>query len=150
MSYTLVVIDVQPEFDAALNPNLRMACQKKLRVAKRKRADILFVEYEGAGNTYADLVEVVKDYSRAFWVEKYYDDGSQEVINAINHHSLRYKTLKVCGVNTDACVRDTVRGLSQKLSASKIKILANACYSDWNHQRGLEQMKSLPNVKIVY
>jgi nicotinamidase-related amidase len=58
--------------------------------------------------------------------------------------------IEICGVNTGACVYQTVEGIVERMKQVKIVILANAygCYSTKTHELGLNQMKKLKRVEI--
>jgi hypothetical protein len=147
--YTLVVIDIQPEFEWSARKVLAPVKQE-IHKAMQALQPILFVEYQGSGET---LVKPeVQGYRRHFTATKANDGGSREVQEAIRRFRLPRNNLRVCGVNTDYCVYSTIKGLDNP----KIEVVAPACWSDWegtgspaNHNAGLQRLAKLPNVVIV-
>jgi nicotinamidase-related amidase len=147
--YTLVVIDMQREFEASLQKRVQKHCIKEITEAKSRGYAIILVEYVGYGHTLPKLFKIVDDYHRAFISRKCRDDGSDGVSNLIKSNHL-HSNLRICGVNTDACVLSTVRGLTKKMKRAKIHVVANACGTGWgNHQGGLDDMKNYKNVVIT-
>lgn len=148
MSYTLVVIDMQPEFLAAGFPDSLSNVKREVKKAIDSKAHILFVEYNLAGPTNPDIVRIAKDYNNAFFVIKEDDDGSTEVKRAIWKHKAPSNTIKICGVNTECCVRSTVVGLCHKMPSATIEVLEHACNSDFDHWSGIEDIKKESNAVI--
>lgn len=148
MSYSLILIDMQPYFQAATNRRVLTNCKRELADAINVRAGIIFVEYEGCGLTSKALCRLTQNYDRTFTVSKGTDDGSREVHNLILDHNLAAKRLRVCGVNTDCCVLATVRGLTARMPRSTIEVIGDACNSDYEHAAGLSNMKRFKNVSI--
>lgn len=148
MSYTLVVIDMQPEFLAAGFPDGLSNVKEEVKKAIANKAHILFVEYNLAGPTNPDIVKIAKNYDKAFVVTKEDDDGSTQVKRAIWKHKAPANTIKICGVNTDCCVKATVVGLCYKLPTSTIEVLEYACDSDFDHWAGIESIKKESNAVI--
>lgn len=148
MSYTLVVVDMQATFEAANNARVRNKVKQELSKAMERGAAIIFVEYIGQGPTIPSLVKMTDDYNRVYITRKDDDDGSREVKKVIKDNRLPSRDVRVCGVNTDCCVMETVFGISEKIKSVKIKVIAEACNSDYNHKGGLQEMKRVS--RIVY
>lgn len=134
--YTLVVVDMQYDFKAALHDNVQNHCIAAIKKAKQDRAPIVFLEYFDQGKTIEALATHTRAYSRAYHISKY---------------KLASKRFKVCGVYTEHCVHDTVRGLTQLAPTAKIELISNACWStdQKDHDRGINKMSKLKNVKTV-
>ncbi len=151
--YTLAIVDMQWYFGASHKASVIAACKREIRQAMKARAAILFIEYANCRSTISTLKKIVRDarYNRAATIIKNDDDGSPEVITAIEHNKFP-RTLRVCGVNTDACVQATVEGLASDLRRAKIKIIADACNTESGkdgHEEALSSMVKFQNVKIV-
>ena len=110
MPYTLVIIDMQPDFEAANYDWLVENIVEDVELAKRHGANILVVEYCNHCETHEKIVEAIGDYLNAYTIEKWDDDGSEEIIDAIEDYEL-FPKLHICGVNYSACVERTIRGL---------------------------------------
>lgn len=144
--YTLVVVDMQAGFNAANRHRVRQNCLREVRRAKQDGADIIFLEFRFNEETHKELIEAAGQ--RYFVLEKDDDDGSSQVASKVRSKNL-HKHFRVCGVNTDCCVKATVLGLTDRFPNSKIDVVADACDSDWNHNSGLSRMKQLNNVRII-
>lgn len=154
MSYSLLVIDIQPYFESARSMRVIRNCRREIRQAIKDKAAVLLVEYSGCGESNKGIRKMVKDYARGFIVVKHNDDGSNEIVKTINKHRLPKSNIKVTGVNTNACVQGTVRGLSKSKSLSKrrnINVVADACNSssESGHIYGLGYMSRFNNVKLI-
>lgn len=153
--YTLLVIDMQYKFPAARNVRLRQACRREITEAMTDRAHIIFVEYVNYGRTIKSLRDLVTHYKEVSYVTKCSDNGA---------HALRpFLTgspkcdVRVCGVNTNCCVLDTVRGLkrsrwwnARRSRRRFIHVVADACnsWSSSSHDAGLKRFKRMSNVLI--
>jgi nicotinamidase-related amidase len=156
MSYTLCVIDMQDYFTSSRGKRVRRSCIREINKAMRDKATILFVEYspEHYGTTIPLLTDVVKKakYYRSYHVAKHSNGGGFEVVEFLKQKHLPRMNLRVCGVNTDYCVKDTVSGINARLKRSNINIVADACDSrsgTTGHKLGLSYMKKLSNVKLI-
>src|SRR5574339_388350 len=144
--YTLVVVDMQSSFEAANSRRVRENCKREIKRAMDNGAAIIFVEYVGQGPTIPSLVKPTDDYPRTFITRKDDDDGSREVAKVIRDNNLPGKRIKVCGVNTDCCVLETVSGLVNRLRSANFEVMADACNSDYNHLTGLNDMANMSGV----
>lgn len=153
MSYTLLVIDVQPYFNAANNRRVIRNCRREIRQAIEDKAGILLIEFLGCGRSNTGIAKMISNYDRAFVIIKGQDDGSSEVVAAIEHFNLPKTKIKVIGVNTNACVQSTVMGLTRLRTNSKlsISVVADACYSvsEDDHIIGLQNLHSVKKVKLI-
>lgn len=133
----LVIIDMQPIFDASQAPWVIENVRREIRVAKRRKEPIILVRYRFSKRSLGGLSDeidarllcTIGKYPHVYHVEKRKVDGSDEIIKAIEKHNLNKKYLKIAGVNTDACVAWTVNELSRKMQLSTIIILSDACHS---------------------
>lgn len=148
MSYTLVVVDMQDKFPASNGPTIVSNCQREISKAIRDGAGIIFLEYSGYPATKKEIFDLVDGYNLARSTVKCCDDGSLEAQNVINEHNLNKDYIKVCGVNTDYCVRSTVEGLRELYPFAFIEVIADACDSSWDHSTGLLNIKNIPNVLV--
>lgn len=121
---TLVVIDMQEEFEAANCPKTIAACQREIRAAIGRDDPIIFVEYGDKAPpikgypsippvTLPALTDLTKGYDHAHTVVKFDNSGTPEVIKTIRDHDLPCD-LRICGVNANCCVRLTVEGLRKQ------------------------------------
>jgi nicotinamidase-related amidase len=74
-------------------------------------------------------------------VLKHEDDGSDELMEYISKDTHVY----VCGMNTDACVSQTVLGLKKK--GYEVTVVGDACWTVYasksakHHQRALSKLR---------
>ena len=150
MPYTLCVIDMQATFEAANNKRVRENCKEEIIQAIESNCPIIFVEYIGQGPTIPSLVKLTDDYDRVFITRKSEDNGSREVHRTIKDNKLPARRIRVCGVNTDCCVLETVCGLNRSMKKTTIEISPKACnsFSNYEHKNGLDFMCKLSNVII--
>lgn len=148
--YTLAIVDMQYAFTASRSNTVIRNCQREIIKAKKNKNPIILVEYSSQGNTIPSLVKLIKGYKRTWIAVKSGTDGSREVSNIINHYNLP-RNVRVCGVNTDACVQDTVEGLSKSYIISKVDVVRDACNSCVLHGNvyGIENMRSFKLVSII-
>lgn len=133
MPSTLVVIDMQDDFEAANQPDCVVGVTKEILLAKQRRDNIVFVEYIGCSPTHNGLLDLLKNYSNKARIKKSEDDGSREIIKVLKRRNFRSKKLRICGVNADCCVWDTVFGLLKRLKGTQIEVVKDACgWSGYN------------------
>jgi hypothetical protein len=151
MSYSLIIVDMQKIFSSSQDAQVQKSCIREIKKAIRDRSVILFVEYAGYDPTIQVLTDIVvqTNYKRVYHVIKRGNDGGKEVIDFLVKHHLPKMNMRVCGVNTDYCVRETINGIKQHLPSARINLVADACGSNWSHVSGLQQIKQVPNVKVI-
>lgn len=145
---TLVIVDMQPVFSASTNPDTVIAVTNEILMAKQNNFPIMIVEYERSGRTHSGFDTILRGYRHKARIKKADDDGSQEIVRALLRRKFPQSHLRICGVNTDACVSDTVYGLLLKLHTTRIDVVKRACNTStpdfswddfWKH----------PNLKLV-
>ena len=127
MPATLVIVDMQPSFTASTDPNTIIAITHEIIAAKQQKDAILIVEYQGSGRTHSGFDNILRGYPHKARIKKNDDDGSTEIIRALNRRNFPQKTLRVCGVNTDCCVLETIVGLLRKLQKTKVEVVKQGC-----------------------
>ena len=150
MPTTLVVVDMQPVFEASRKPDVIAGVAQQILTAVQNNWAIVFLEYRGSGRTHQGLLKLAQGYNRKLKVSKLRDDGSSEVIRALRRRNFLAENFVVCGVNTDACVFDTAYGLAHKLGAN-VRIVRNACGSvrivDWRVMR--RYMRDQTRIQVI-
>lgn len=149
--YSLIVIDMQYEFDAAKNRRTVRNCSREIQRAMNDDVPIVFVEFIGYGKTKKSLLSKLSSYKKFGIVKKCECGGGFEISNFLKKKKFPFQKLKICGIQTNICVRQTVEQLLDICPQSKIEIVGDACYdvSDGEHEYGLEQLKTLPNVMVA-
>lgn len=157
MSYSIVVIDMQNIFlknVLKIDSDIIQKCKRELIKAINDNAQIIFLEFRRHGPTTKELTSLLKEYKyeKYISVSKEFDDGSKDLLNVILKNNLPHN-IKVCGVNTDCCVYDTVSGYLHAMTNHKnefkdsnefnVKVIIDACASSWYHERGVKYMRDL-------
>lgn len=83
------------------------------------------------------------------------DDGSNEVFNYMQENEIPHQIVQVCGVNTSACVKETVWGLYQYDAIKKIQLLIKGCADNYlSNAQALRKFfpkeARKPKIKVVY
>jgi len=133
----LCVIDMQIVFTASQHKKTLLSASRQIRHAMQNGWAIVFVEFYGHGKTDYRLVCLTEKYARTSFVTKHNDDGSAEIMAHCHVNNLPNDYFRVCGVNTAACVRSTVRGLQKKAT---VEVYGPAC-NDGNHGYGQFQVE---------
>ena len=147
--YTLVVIDMQYEFSSTAELALAGVC-KAIVAAKKNLNHIIVIEYKGSGDTLPEVKRAIGAYKRVSYRTKKLDDGSKEILDVVRRKKLPRK-FRVCGVNLDACVWDSVLGLVEK-NYNFITLLSEATYTNpgMNKQAILQNLQDyMPTVCVV-
>jgi len=126
-NYTLILIDLQSYFRASKNKTIRKNVIKEMHQAKRLGNHIMLVEYGGYGSTAKWVSTHLKKYANTSTVLKFEDDGSDVIINALKKRT----HLRVCGVNTNYCVKATVDSLGERLPNFRVDVVKEACWDEY-------------------
>jgi len=126
----LVIVDMQYDFSASSNQRTISEIMRQIDLAKRRKSPIVFLEYKHEGETIEELMDyALEDYEEVYQIEKEDDDGSLELCWGFAEFDLPFTHLRICGINTDACVADTVRGLIRDYPEVKVEVVKKGCHS---------------------
>ena len=145
---TLVIIDMQNAYRASQIAEKTVLSQ--IQEFKKKKRWIVNVTL-GHSKVLPSITKVLKNYSKVIHVKKEYNDGTNWILAALKEHKLDASNLQICGVNTNACVIDTVRGLHKTKRVKNLEIAVYGCAS-WNpsdHLYSLFNMGKLKKVSFV-
>lgn len=123
---------MQPDFPSSLDTFVIEGVLNQIRLAKRRKAGIVIIEYIGSGKTGNRILKSLTTYQHVICVKKSTNDGSRSIVNAISKHNFSKQCIRLCGVNTGACVFQTAIGLSNKFPKTIIEFVENACNDDWH------------------
>jgi len=151
--YTLLVIDMQSNFDAANDANTIVSVLREIAIAKERGCGIIVMEYRNhpdladiksimmGKNAYKDthspILDEIEDYNRATIVHKYECSGAFELRNFLLEPEccdFNIDKFKVCGVNTDACVACTVNDMWEYFPDAEFHVVRDACNHDIDYQ----------------
>lgn len=147
--YTLVVIDMQSYFTSAHNRKTLKSVKSLISQAMKDRQPIILVEYSDCGSSMPSLYRLTEHYSYLYVIRKQQDDGSAEISRLIRGMKLPATNIKVCGVNTDCCVYESVMGLKRRMRNTNFEIVENACWSTYDHNGAINEFKNTKNVMVV-
>ena len=145
--YILCIIDMQPVgFD---NSNLIIENVLQLvREAIVNKAFIVITQFKGCGETNINIIHEIQKYPYKKYVWHNKNDKSKPIQEVLKPIFVRQ--IKVCGVNTEYCVKDTVHGLAKKFHIP-IKVIEKACNgTDRIIEEALHKMRTFyRNVEVV-
>lgn len=116
----LVVVDMQPIFEAAKCNKTASAVLALIDKAKLAGSLIVILEYEAHGPTRTDIMQAVESYNKYKVATKNTDGGGKEVQQFIDGHTHAV----LCGVNYGACVFHTANELKKAIN---VLVVRNAC-----------------------
>ena len=150
---TLCVVDMQIYFSASQEEWLIQNILREIRGAKRRGFGIVFLEYNGCGPTDKRLLgEVMPDYDRWTRRLKSDGDGAPQVVDAVDLHGFSKKHFIITGVETEACVCDTINGLALLAPDARITVPAD-CVNMLrrnNRRKGIKSFYRLPQVSLTH
>jgi nicotinamidase-related amidase len=131
--HTLVIVDMQASFEASNNLRLTRSIFREIDLAKKHNWPIVILEYKHHGKTHKDIINRIGRYNKKRVSTKTIDDGSYEANEEI-FNLTKCRKVRLVGVNLNACVLDTARGL--KRLKYKVEIVNDACRSNgwWMHE----------------
>lgn len=127
---TLVVVDMQPCFYASNNEKVLQNVVCQCLLARKYNWGIVILEYEGRGKawkTHFQITKSLEGYKKVVVKRKLESDGSLKVRKACQENQFCMTHFRICGVNTLACVIETVEGLQRLFKRSTLEVMRNAC-----------------------
>ena len=115
----LIVIDMQEAYyTATRRKGILKAVAREIKDAVKRNALIIFVEYPQCDfpETYKSLTNLTKNYEQCLFAVKDQTDGSEEIVEVACDWGVslsRFRTIRVCGVEANCCVEETVQGLME-------------------------------------
>jgi len=150
--YTLVIIDMQDNFAAAKYKSVQYGCISEIEQAIKRNAPIVFVEYRYSGKTVESLKQLIAavKYENVHTVTKTTNNGASAINKLLQRKKLPKNHLRVCGVNTDCCVLETIEGFNSMYRNRNflIEVVLNACGSEHSHEEGVDELSTLSE-KVV-
>ena len=145
----LVIIDMQSEFNSAHDAKTKRSIINQIKKAKSDNIPIVNVSYTGCGDTIGAIKKHLDNYHLVGHTKKNMDNGSRGVQYVIKKFEQtlgeKIEHLIITGVNTEACVLDTCRGLVKKF---KLTVIKSGCNSSYYHEFGIERLKGIgANIK---
>ncbi len=125
----LVVMDMQPGFKAAQDAITQWFVKQEVTRAREEGRPVIIVEYDPheMGETYDSIKSLIEGYDRGIIISKSDDDGSAEILRACEAKGFMTASFRMCGVNSDACLLETIQALAGKLPLCSITVVQDAC-----------------------
>lgn len=125
----LVVMDMQPGFPAAQDAITQWFVKQEILRAREEGRPIIIVEYDPheMGHTFESIASLIEGYDLADKIAKSNDDGSAEILKCCNDMGFPIASFRMCGVNSDACLLESIQGLVDKLPQCRISVPQDAC-----------------------
>lgn len=136
---------------------LTSALLENIKKAKKEGCLIVFIQFKGCGEIFFQLKDAVSDYQNVLYVTKDQNDGAESLMTELDNNHISISHIAICGINTEACVWETVESLSKTYGYlfDVILVLADACASVnsevWQsslHNLTLNSTSLLPKVKV--
>ncbi len=130
----LMIIDMQTGFLCNANVSLSGVVEqniRQVRLAKRRNAPVFLVEYGYSGPTVDEIADLLVNYPSVFTVIKHHNDVTSDLPPKVRYLLKKVKKLRVCGVNTNACVESSVTGMHGEFTDLTIQLVRRACGNTW-------------------
>ena len=147
--YVLCIIDMQPV--GFSNSNLIVENVLELvREAIVNKAFIVIAQFNRCGETHIKITNEIEKYPYKEYIWHNKNDKSKPIQEALKNLNIFVREIKVCGVNTEYCVKDTVHGLTKKINIP-IKVIEKACNgTDKIIEEALHKMRTFyRNVEVL-
>jgi hypothetical protein len=136
---TLVVVDMQPGFQDAIDKATLDAVERQIILAISRNWAIVLLENVPwrNGPTYPQLMKHLQDgrgnwtYKRAFMRVKDTDSGAAQVVEACEDYGYPMQYFRVCGVYLDACVEQTVLGILRRIPDASVRCIREAMNTNY-------------------
>lgn len=146
--YSLIIIDMQPGFLAANHVSIKGPILREIKLAQKHNYPIIVVEYN-INKGYHTKKYITKELSgNITFIRKDTDDGSGHVIPILKTIT-KSKNVRLVGVNTNACVRETAEGMHYR--GYKVQVVGDACSASvpTDHESSLLKLKKGRKIKIL-
>jgi nicotinamidase-related amidase len=110
---TLCIVDMQTEFAKPAKKCLNEVC-RQIKLAKRRNAGIIILEYKHCGPTLPEIKSLLKSYKRKTYKQKTMNGGGTEVLAAARRKGFPTNKIRFVGVNRSYCVYETVSEYNYK------------------------------------
>ena len=147
--YVLCIIDMQPLGFVNLNLIIENVLQL-VREAIVNKAFIIIAQFKCCGETHINIINELQKYPYKEYIWHNKNDKSKLIHEVLNRLDIFVRQMKICGVNTEYCVKDTVPGLAKKFHIP-IKVIEKACNgTDRIIEEALHKMRTFyRNVEVV-
>jgi len=140
---TLCIVDMQTTFEKPAKKCLDEVCHQ-IKLAKRRNAGIIVLEYTECGPTPPKIKSLLKSYKRKTYKQKTCDGGGKEVIAAAKRKGFPTNKIRFVGVNRSHCVYATVSEYNYKSRfQGKSEIAIDATWCSANPRAGRAKLRTV-------
>ena len=149
-----VIVDVQTKFELA--DTVIKPCVAEIKKARKKGETIVLVDFKNEGFIYDEIMDASCGYPYRIFAQKSINNGASAIYRSFYAKKglPEFNTIKVCGIYTSHCVRETAGGLAGKFPHKKVEVLmdACACFEDEDKLEKfiLKSIKKHPNLSFVF
>ena len=128
MNKALLIIDMQTGFKTAHDEKTIENVLKQIDEAYENDLPIFILEHtiDRFGYTLEIIREYLDDYDNKYYIEKFEDDGGDELIEYITEEDYSIDEFITCGVNISYCVGKTINSLVKEYK-KMITLIYDAC-----------------------
>ena len=166
MAQTLIVIDCQDYFlKNGIGDIVLPGVKKQIKDAIRRNDHIVFVEFVDNAKSYYDkksnrddptnyeLLELVKGYNKVHFVYKNISDGGNRIVKVLRNKKLPRSNIKICGVYTEFCVKETAMTMAKILKKTSLYIIKSATTSYFSPKNKNDALKDMTfmyeNINVI-
>lgn len=135
---TLCVVDMQDFFSTSVY--CLDGVLKEIKLAMRRKAPIVVLEYNGCGRSTDPIRKVLRNYRKKRYVTKHDDDGGQELLEILDKKGWSQEKIRFAGVNRSACVLETVDRVRDNVPHCEVEIAIDATWCS-NPNGGYHQLR---------
>ncbi len=145
----LVVIDMQPGFEATRHNGVLDAVVAEVEQARSQGRPVIIVEYGGYGLTYDSIMRVLTDplpYEHFVVLRKTRWSGADIALDYCLKQGWDTSKYRVCGVNTFECVAETAEEFTVLSPDSLVEVVKEACN---DKVIGWKMFPKHPNIRLA-
>lgn len=142
---TLCIVDMQATF-GAYEHCLDEVCHQ-VKLAKRRNAGIIVIEYRGSGPTVAPIKDLLKYYRKKVYTKKNANGGGSELLAAAKRKGFPVNKVRFTGVNRSWCVFSTIVQYQNLSGGGKIEIATRATWCG-DPKGGMKLFRNL-NARLI-
>ena len=140
---TLCIIDMQTVFSSTAKHCLAAVCHQ-IKLAKRREAGIVLIEYNNCGETYQEIKILLASYKHTAYATKHGIGGGEEFLAAAKKAKINTDKVRFVGVMREHCVLQTIKEVIDLVNC-RIEIVTKATWSN-APTRGLNQLRRLGKI----
>jgi len=138
---TLCIVDMQPFFSTAKHC-LDAVCHQ-VKLAKKRKAGIVVLEYSGCGTTYPEIKILLASYKHVTYITKHRSGGGSKFLEAAKKAKIKTNKVRFVGVNRGYCVFETIKEITNSIDC-RAEIVGKATWC--GEPNGLRKLRRVGKV----